>query len=180
MASSRRKFNFPPFDFSPFFYGKFLINDSLISFASGRTSGLVLDCGSLHTTAIPIHDGYVLNKAVAQSPLGGEFIISKCRQLLEEQSNIELIPYYMVKSKVNPFKGKIWTNPNHHHSFLIIGYVFKQKETVKAGDPAKYVKRSDLHDLTDSYKRFMLKETVLDFVTHVLQVSDTTYNERST
>lgn len=118
-------------------------------FASNRTSGLVLDCGSLHTTAIPIHDGYVLNKAVAQSPLGGEFILSKCRQLLEEQMKVELVPYYQVKSK----------------------------EAVKSGEPPRFVRR-DIANLTDSYKRFMLKDTLLDFVTHVLQVSDTTYNER--
>lgn len=121
----------------------------LSRFASNRTSGLVLDCGSLHTTAIPIHDGYVLNKAVAQSPLGGEFILSKCRQLLEEQMKFELVPYYQVKSK----------------------------EAVKSGEPPRFVRR-DVANLTDSYKRFMLKETLLDFVTHVLQVSDTTYNER--
>jgi actin-related protein len=72
----------------------------IFSFANSRTSGLVLDCGAYHTTAIPIHDGYVLNKAVAQSPLGGDFITSKCRQLFEEQLNIEIVPYYMVKSKV--------------------------------------------------------------------------------
>ena len=58
-----------------------------------------MDCGATHTTTIPIHDGYVLNKAVAQSPLGGEFILSKCRQLLEEQLNIEIVPYYSIKSK---------------------------------------------------------------------------------
>ena len=109
-----------------------------------------MDCGAYHTTAIPIHDGYVLNKAVAQSPLGGDFILSKCRQLLEEQLNIEVVPYYMVKSK----------------------------EAVKAGEPAKYVKRTDLNDLTESYKKFMIKDTLLDFSTHVLQVSDTTYNDR--
>lgn len=118
-------------------------------FASNRTSGLVLDCGSLHTTAIPIHDGYVLNKAVAQSPLGGEFILSKCRQLLEEQMNLEIVPYYQVKSK----------------------------EAVKSGDAARFVRR-EYSNLTDSFKRFAIKETLLDFVTHVLQVSDTTYNER--
>lgn len=122
---------------------------NLSRFASNRTSGLVLDCGSLHTTAIPIHDGYVLNKAVAQSPLGGEFILSKCRQLLEEQMKVELVPYYQVKSK----------------------------EAVKSGEPPRFVRR-DIANLTDSYKRFMLKDTLLDFVTHVLQVSDTAYNER--
>ena len=60
----------------------------------------MLDCGAAHTTAIPIHDGYVLHKAVAQTPLGGDFIVTKCRQLLEEQLNIEIVPYYVVKSKV--------------------------------------------------------------------------------
>lgn len=98
---------------------------------------------------MPIHDGYVLHKAVAQSPLGGDFILSKCRQLVEEQLNVEIVPYYMVKSK----------------------------EFVKPGEPAKYTKRDNINDLTESYKRFMSKETLLDFSTHVLQVSDSTYNE---
>ena len=75
--------------------------ETIFSFANNRTSGLVLDCGAIHTTAIPIHDGYVLQKAVAQSPIGGEFITSKCRQLLEETLNIEIVPYYVVKSKVS-------------------------------------------------------------------------------
>ncbi len=48
---------------------------------------------------------------------------------------------------------------------------------MKPGDPPKFVRRSDL-DLTDSFKRFMIRDTILDFATHVLQVSDTTYNER--
>ncbi len=109
-----------------------------------------MDCGATHTTTIPIHDGYVLNKAVAQSPLGGEFILSKCRQLLEEQLNIEVVPYYSIKSK----------------------------EAVKANEPPKFVRRTDINEITESYKRFMLKETLLDFTTHVLQVSDNTYNEK--
>ena len=91
-----------------------------------------------------------MNKAVAQSPLGGDFILSKCRQLLEEQLNIEVVPYYQIKSK----------------------------EVTKPGEPARFTKRTDLNDITDSYKRFMMKETLQDFATHVLQVSDTTYNER--
>lgn len=128
--------------------GFYLAKNAVLSaFASSRTSGLVLDCGAAHTTAVPIHDGYVLNKAVAQSPLGGEFVLSQCRQLLDEMS-IELVPYYQVKSK----------------------------ETVKQSEPARFIRR-EINDLTESYKRFMGKETLLDFATHVLQVSDSTYNE---
>lgn len=32
------------------------------SFANGRSTGLVLDSGATHTTAIPVHDGYVLQQ----------------------------------------------------------------------------------------------------------------------
>jgi len=127
-------------------------NGVLSAFASNRTSGLVLDCGASHTTTIPIHDGYVLNKAVAQSPLGGEFILSKCRQLLEEQLDIEVVPYYMIKSK----------------------------EAVKPNEPARFVRRlgsTDCNQLTESYKKFMGRQTLLDFATQVLQVSDTSYQE---
>jgi actin-related protein len=51
----------------------------------------------------------------------------------------------------------------------------KTKETVKQNEASKYTRR-DLTDITESYKRFMLKETLLDFATHVLQISDTQYN----
>lgn len=123
-------------------------NGVLSAFANNRTSGLVLDCGAYHTSAIPIHDGYVLNKAVVQTPMGGDFIMSKCRQLLEDQSNIEIVPYYQVKSK----------------------------EASKPGEPAKFVRR-EINDLTESYKRYMIKDTLLGFTTDVLQVSDSTYND---
>lgn len=82
----------------------------------------------MHTTAVPVHDGFVLHKGVAQSPLGGDFILGQCRQFLEEQAKIEIVPYYQVKSK----------------------------EVVKPGESAKFV-RKDLPNLTESYKRFMLK-----------------------
>lgn len=32
------------------------------SFANGRSTGLILDSGATHTTAIPVHDGYVLQQ----------------------------------------------------------------------------------------------------------------------
>ena len=48
----------------------------------------------------------------------------------------------------------------------------------KPGEPARFLRRTDLNDITESYKRFMMKDTLQDFATHVLQVSDTTYSER--
>lgn len=36
-------------------------------FANGRSTGLVLDSGATHTTAIPVHDGYVLQQGECHS-----------------------------------------------------------------------------------------------------------------
>jgi len=137
---------FEKFDVPGFYLAK---NAVLSAFACNRTSGVVLDCGATHTTAVPIHDGMVLNKAVAQSPLCGDFVLAQCKAYLEEQAQIELVPYYQVKSK----------------------------EAVESGEPAKFTRRTNVNDLTESYKKFMLKETLLDFATNVLQVSDSQYNE---
>lgn len=38
------------------------LNSECLSFANGRSTGLVLDSGATHTTAIPVHDGYVLQQ----------------------------------------------------------------------------------------------------------------------
>jgi len=33
-------------------------------FANGRFTGLVLDSGATHTTAVPVYDGYVLQQGL--------------------------------------------------------------------------------------------------------------------
>lgn len=55
---SAEKFNKPRDGFCVI---PFPLLDSL-SFANGRSTGLVLDSGATHTTAIPVHDGYVLQQ----------------------------------------------------------------------------------------------------------------------
>lgn len=42
-----------------------------LSFANGRSTGLVLDSGATHTTAIPVHDGYVLQQGIIINPSPG-------------------------------------------------------------------------------------------------------------
>ena len=74
--------------------------NSLIRFANGRSTGLVLDSGATHTTAVPVYDGYVMGQAIVKSPLGGDFLVQECRKLLEEM-NIEVVPPYMIASKVS-------------------------------------------------------------------------------
>ena len=81
------KYNVPAF---------FLIKNAVLSaFANGRSTGIVLDSGASHTTAVPIHEGYVLSQAIVKSPLAGDFMTTQCKQLLQDKG-VEIVPSYMV------------------------------------------------------------------------------------
>lgn len=69
------KYNVPAF---------FLVKNAVLSaFANGRVTALVVDSGATHTSAIPVHDGYVLTNAIVKSPLGGDYVTMQCRQFLQ-------------------------------------------------------------------------------------------------
>ncbi|KAI1229689.1 hypothetical protein IHE44_0010953 [Lamprotornis superbus] len=76
----------------------------LTAFANGRSTGLVLDSGATHTTAIPVHDGYILQQGIVKSPLAGDFISMQCRELFQEL-NIDIVPPYMIAAKVGVANG---------------------------------------------------------------------------
>jgi actin-related protein len=69
------KYNVPAF---------FLVKNAVLAaFANGRSTGLVVDSGATHTTAVPVLDGYVLQQAIVKSPLGGDYITMQCTKHLE-------------------------------------------------------------------------------------------------
>ncbi len=77
----------------------FLVKSAVLtSFANGRSTGLVLDSGATHTSAVPVHDGYVLQHGIVKSPLGGDFMTMQCKQFLEEQG-VELVAPYQIAGK---------------------------------------------------------------------------------
>ena len=56
----------------------FLVKSAVLSaFANGRFSGVVVDSGASHTSAVPVIDGYVLQHAIIKSPLGGDFLTNQ-------------------------------------------------------------------------------------------------------
>ncbi|GAB2295388.1 Actin- protein 4 [Dionaea muscipula] len=73
-------------------------NAVLTSFASGRATSLVVDSGGGSTTVAPVHDGYVLQKAVLSSPVGGEFLTDCLKKSLESKGII-IKPRYSFKRK---------------------------------------------------------------------------------
>ena len=96
---------FEKYNTPAFFLSK---NAVLAAFANGRSTGVVVDSGATHTSAIPVTDGYVLQQAVVKSPLGGDFLTMQCKQFLEEQLRDKggIVPAYQVA-------GEYFFNCNH-------------------------------------------------------------------
>jgi len=62
----------------------FLVKNAVLAaFANGRATGIVVDSGATHTSAVPVQDGFVLTQAIGKSPLGGDYISMQCRQFLQ-------------------------------------------------------------------------------------------------
>ena len=135
------KFNIPAF---------FLCKTPVLSaFANGRSTGFILDSGAAHSSAVPVHDGYVLKQGIVKSPLDGDFILMQCREMFQKLS-IDVIPQYRIASK----------------------------EEVKPECPAKWQEKSNIPTVTESWKKYILNHTLQDFVATTLQVSDTEYFEQ--
>lgn len=60
----------------------------------------MIDVGASNTSITPVHDGLILKKGVARSPLAGNFISSQLRLLFSTSSPpVPLNPHYIVSSK---------------------------------------------------------------------------------
>eukprot|EP00246_Nothoceros_aenigmaticus_P013262 TRINITY_DN4491_c0_g1_i1.p1 TRINITY_DN4491_c0_g1~~TRINITY_DN4491_c0_g1_i1.p1 ORF type:complete len:443 (-),score=90.27 TRINITY_DN4491_c0_g1_i1:228-1556(-) len=87
-------------------------NAVLTSFASGRATSLVVDCGGGSTTVAAVHDGYVLQKAIVRSPVGGE-VLTDCLLKSFENKTIAVRPRFSFKRKeVRPGEFEL-TNLDH-------------------------------------------------------------------
>lgn len=58
---------------------------SLALFASGRTTGLVVECGAGVTSSVPVFEGLALAHASSSVEYGGQDVSVSIRQALEEQ-----------------------------------------------------------------------------------------------
>lgn len=112
------KYNIPAF---------YLVKNAVLAaFANGRSTGLVLDSGASHTSAIPVHDGYVMTQAIVKSPLAGDFLTAQCKQYFQE-----------------------------HDIDVVCPYVVASKEAVDEGAPAIWTKKTNLPEVTKSFHNYM-------------------------
>lgn len=71
-------------------------NPVLAAFSMGKSTAMVLDSGAGVTTAVPVHDGYVLNMGKQQSRMAGDMMDRYTEQaLFSEEEGV--VPQYCVK-----------------------------------------------------------------------------------
>ena len=79
----------------------FLCKDSVLSsFACGRSTALVLDCGNARTIATPVHDGYALQKCIVKHDFGGQTISDMLEAWLENEMKVQVKPRFTFKKTV--------------------------------------------------------------------------------
>ncbi|GAB0093639.1 actin-like protein 6B [Sergentomyia squamirostris] len=136
------KYNVPAF---------FLVKNAVLAaFANGRATALVVDSGATHTSAIPVHEGYVLTQAIIKSPLGGDYLSMQCRQYLESQG-IDLTPAYCIQNK----------------------------DVIKERDTPRFVMKNLPDKITASWQQYMLRSLLQDFQMSAVQVLESPYDERT-
>lgn len=134
------KYNVPAF---------FLVKNAVLAaFANGRSTGLVVDSGASQTSAIPVHDGYVMQQAIVKSPLAGDFISMQCQRFFDDQK-VEIVPPYLIAGK----------------------------EQVAEGAVPKWTKKTNVPEVTKSWHNYMTREVIQDFQSSVLQVFDSSYDK---
>eukprot|EP00696_Hemimastix_kukwesjijk_P013205 gnl/Hemi2/26572_TR8927_c0_g4_i1.p1 gnl/Hemi2/26572_TR8927_c0_g4~~gnl/Hemi2/26572_TR8927_c0_g4_i1.p1 ORF type:complete len:434 (-),score=92.05 gnl/Hemi2/26572_TR8927_c0_g4_i1:68-1369(-) len=95
-------------------------NPVLAAFSSGKATALVLDSGGGVTSAVPVHEGYALQKCVVKSTLAGEVLTAHTHQILAAR-NIHVRPQYcFTKKEVRPHEWLVTekvlphTTPSYH------------------------------------------------------------------
>ena len=73
-------------------------NAVLSAFSCGRSTCLVFDSGHYNTYAVPVHDGYSLQKCIMRSEIAGDYITTLVKNKIESE-HIEINPFYKIKKK---------------------------------------------------------------------------------
>ncbi|XP_015363155.1 PREDICTED: actin-like protein 6B isoform X1 [Diuraphis noxia] len=123
-------------------------NAAAAAFSCGIETGIVVDSGATHTTAIPVYEGYVITGAIVSSPMGGDFILKKCEKHFYE-NNIDVIPHYLIANK----------------------------QRVKANETPIWSRKNTLPKVTNSWHNYMCKSVLEDFKHTVLEVTEFQYND---
>ncbi|GMH82777.1 hypothetical protein TrVE_jg6760 [Triparma verrucosa] len=86
------------------FPGLFMGRDAVLScYAVGKSTGVVVDISGSRTTVTPVHEGWVESSATLTSPVSGDMMDIKFKEVLDEISNAkhggDALPKYLAGAK---------------------------------------------------------------------------------
>jgi len=100
----------------------------LSSFAVGRPTSLVIDCGASGTTVSAVHDGYAMQLLRTRSPLGGQALTDLTLRVCQA-GGTELRPRYTFKRTSKD--GSFFVTPTQHAG-VTASYALEQQWRVAA------------------------------------------------
>uniref|UniRef100_A0A914PHD8 Actin-like protein 6A n=1 Tax=Panagrolaimus davidi TaxID=227884 RepID=A0A914PHD8_9BILA len=113
------------------------------------SSGMVIDSGASHTSAIPVVDFFALKKSYWKADIGGHFLVDQAQEYFS-QMNEPITPKYMIKSA----------------------------KVVSPIGPLDCEMKSDLPPFSSTYHVWAVHETLKDFVQSTLQISTIPLREK--
>ncbi|KAI8888074.1 Actin/actin-like protein [Backusella circina FSU 941] len=141
MELAFEKFAFPAF---------YLTKDAVMTaFSAGRATALVLDSGGGKTSAVPVYDGFVLNKGILHQSLAGNTLVDLIKEQLRLDLNYAITPQYKIA----------------------------KREAVEMDEPPKIEERSFEGVTTDSFNEYQTTRVVNEYKESVCQISDVTFDE---
>ncbi len=128
--------------------GLFMSKTAVLStFMNARASAVVLDVGHAWSSAVPVHEGYVLRKCIQRSPVAGQRIQQDLLEYLERQAGGHPVqPQYACSRKVD-------------------------------AEGVVRVSLLDFPRTHPSYRRYAVSEVVRDLKECVCRVSETDYSD---
>lgn len=140
---------FEKFQTPALFVGK---NGVLSSFASGKSTSLVVECGAGYTSISPVIDGYIIQKSIISSPFAGNALTNELMKFIEREKKVEIRPRYMIASKkeIRPGFGEF-------------------EVELKSPTPIT----------TASFRQFAVSQIVTDIKENVCRLSENRFDEAS-
>lgn len=81
----------------------FLCKDAVLSaFAAGKSTAMVVDVGGGKTTVTPVHEGFILQRGLQKSNVGGIMLDRVLEQVMFESKNQSVPPRYLYKRRAVP------------------------------------------------------------------------------
>ncbi|KAJ3215407.1 Actin-like 6A [Dinochytrium kinnereticum] len=148
------KFNAPAF---------YLGRSPLHSFASGKSTAVVLESGSDVTTAVPVFDGFILKKGIRKEALAGNAVSIFAQKMLEA-SNVKVLPHYMIARKLavdagTPANARVLTEFKETVCHVSD---YPYSEELAAGRPAKSFEFPDGYNNVFGAERFKIPEILFN------------------